>query len=268
MGDSLVEMNNNSPKNLDCKFAAETLEYLYGEIGGERKNVFQKHLDNCAECADLIEDFSAVRFSIKDWKAAEFDKLATPAIQIPYEIPALKTVVTEQSGSWFESVRNYFSLSPVLSGAAAVLLIALFFALGIFVFNNNSDDLIADSNQKPNLNAKSSEMPKSAVLAEKEESKSQPETADPKTIDTVEVQKQKSEVSVPVRVDSRPNTKQKIQPVKSTEKQTPNADLINDTKNAKTVPAKNKPRLNELPEEVEDNSLRLADLFAELETKE
>ena len=36
---------------------------------------------------------------------------------------------------------------------------------------------------------------------------------------------------------------------------------------AKSSNTKKKPRLNELPEEKEDDSLRLADLFAELDTK-
>ncbi len=86
-------MKNDSPKNFNCEFAAETLDFLYGEMNGERKNAFQTHLHNCSDCADEIEDFSGIRFSIQDWKAAEFDNLATPKILIPYDI--VKTVETE-----------------------------------------------------------------------------------------------------------------------------------------------------------------------------
>ncbi|CAN5726101.1 hypothetical protein BH20ACI4_BH20ACI4_00860 [soil metagenome] len=260
-------MKNESPKNSDCKFAPEIVEYLYDEIGGERKNSFELHLNNCSECADEIEDFSGLRFSIQDWKAAEFDKIATPAIQIPYQV--VKTVETEKV-SWFDAVRRYFSLSPVLSGAMAVLLIALFFALGIFVLSNNDEsNLIAVSNQKPNLNAKPSEQPQPSVVTKKDETIKTPEIVET----DVEVIDEKPlginpPTEVPAQVNNRSNPKQKIQPVKTVEKKTPNTDLKNDTKNAKNIPTKNKPRLNELPEEVEDNSLRLADLFAELETKE
>jgi hypothetical protein len=262
-------MKNDSPKNFNCKFAPEIVEFLYGEIGTERKNAFQAHLNNCSDCADEIEYLSDIRFSIQDWKAAEFDNLATPKIQIPYNIPALKTVETEKSFSWFDAVRNYFSMSPVWSGAMAILLIALFFALGVFVFNNGDDDLIAVSNQNPNLNAKPSEQPQPSVVTKKDEPIKTPEAA--LTDDAVIEEKpliEKHSTEVPAQVINKANTKQKIQTVKTTEKKTANTDLKNDTKNAKNIPSKNKPRLNELPEEVEDNSLRLTDLFAELETKE
>lgn len=257
-------MKNDSPKNFNCEFAAESLDFLYGEMNGERKNAFQTHLGNCSDCADEIEDFSGIRFSIRDWKAAEFDNLATPAILIPYETPALKTVETEKSVSWFASIRNYLTFSPVLSGAMAVLIFAVLVGFGIFVLNKNSDnDLIADTNQKPNLNVKPSELPQPSVVPKKDETINPPEVV--KNDDAVIDEKQKPEI--PAQVNNESTAKQKIQPVKTTEKKTSKSNSLNDTKNAKVIPNKNKPRLNELPEEDEDNSLRLADLFAELETR-
>jgi hypothetical protein len=89
-------MKNDSPKNFNCEFAPEIIDFLYGELNGESKNAFQTHLRNCSECAGEIEDFSDIRFSIRDWKAAEFDNLATPKIEIPYEIAAVKTVENEK----------------------------------------------------------------------------------------------------------------------------------------------------------------------------
>jgi hypothetical protein len=260
-------MKNDSPKNFNCEFAPEIIDFLYGELSGERKNAFNLHLRNCADCADEIEDFSDVRFSIQDWKAAEFDGLATPKIHIPYE--TVKTVET-QKVSWFDSLRNYLTFSPVLSGAMAVLIFAVLVAAGIFFLNKNTgEDLVAGSNQKPN--AAPSVKPQSSVKDKTETDEKTPEIADiPEQAidDKILDEKQRNVESVPARVKNNSNAKQKTSPVKTVEKKSSSADLKNDTKNAKTVPNRNRPRLNELPEEDEDNSLRLADLFAELETKE
>jgi hypothetical protein len=260
-------MKNDSPENFNCEFALEIVDFLYGELVGERKKAFQNHLNNCSECAGEIEDFSGIRFSIQDWKAFEFDNLITPQIEIPYEITAVKTVETKKV-TWFDSIRNYFIFTPVFSGAAAVLIFAVLVAAGIFFLNkNNGNDLVAETNQKPNLNV----TPQPSV-----ENKIKPNEKTPefikipeKTIDDKIInKKQKNVEPVPARVNNNSNAKPKTQPVKTVEKKSPNADLKNDTKNAKNVPNRNRPRLNELPEEDEDNSLRLADLFAELETKE
>lgn len=255
-------MKNDSPKNFNCEFAAETLDFLYGEMSVERKNAFQTHLRNCSDCAVEMEDFSDIRFSIQDWKASEFDNLATPKIRIPFE--TVKTVETEKSVSWFDSIRNYLTFSPVLSGAMAVLIFAVLVGFGIFVLNKNADkDLVAESNQKPNLNVKPSVKPQPSVEKKPEVAEIPDKVIDGKIID----EKQKNDESVPAQVNTKPASKQKNQPVKTVEKKTSKSDSVNDPKNAKTVTNK-KPRLNELPEEDEDNSLRLADLFAELETKD
>ena len=77
-------MKNDSPQNFNCEFAPEIVDFVYGEMNAERKNVFDVHLNKCSNCADEIAEFSGIRFSIQDWKAAEFDNLATPEIKIPY----------------------------------------------------------------------------------------------------------------------------------------------------------------------------------------
>jgi hypothetical protein len=262
-------MKNDSPKNFNCEFAPEIIDFLYGELSGERKNAFNLHLRNCSDCADEIEDFSGIRYSIRDWKVAEFDNLATPKIEIPYEIAAVRTVETEKL-SWFDSIRNYLTFAPVLSGAAAVLIFAVLIATGIFFLNKNAgEDLVAGSNQKPN--AAPSVKPQPSVKDKIETDEKTPEIVDipEKAIDdNIIDKKQRNIETIPAQVKNNSNAKQKTSPVKTVEKKSSSADLKNDTKNAKTVPNRNRPRLNELPEEDEDNSLRLADLFAELETKE
>jgi hypothetical protein len=258
-------MKNDSPKNFNCEFAPEIIDFLYSEISNERKNAFNLHLRNCSDCADEVADFSDLRFSIQDWKASEFDNLTTPKIRIPFE--TVKTVETEKSVSWFDSIRHYLTFSPVLSGAMAVLIFAVLVGFGIFVLSKNeTGEFIASKNDNTQIINNPAASPQKNAAPVKE-------TADNIDKDfednkTVQPEKEQIEKSVPVRTNIKPNPKQKSPTVKTVEKKSPNADLKNDTKNAKNVPNKNKPRLNELPEEDEDNSLRLADLFAELETKD
>ncbi len=264
-------MKNDSPKNLNCEFAAETLDFLYGELNDAAEKSFHLHLNECSECADEIREFSGLRFSIREWKAAEFDKLSTPEISIPYQTAATKTVETVNSVSLFETIRRYFTFSPVLSGAAAVLIIALMFGLGIFVLNNNEKDSLADSNVPPISNNESAESPQNIVEPDKEiiaKENNESERENPAADSAFQKERKIDKKSEPVRIYSKSNTKRKSQPVKTFEKKSSSIDVINNGQVAENLNNKNRLRLYELPEESEDNSLRLTDLFAELESKD
>lgn len=265
-------MKIDSPKNLNCEFAPEIIDFLYGEIGGERENAFHRHLQNCAVCAGEVADFSEMRFSIRDWKT-EFDQIETPEISIPFETPAIVETLETEKASWFDGVRNYLTLSPILSGATAVLILALLVGLGVFVLSNDKDDeLIASKNDNTKITNKAAETPKKIVEPEKETADNisiEPENKNLIKDKTVSDDKENVENSVPVKTNSKSAPRQKSQPVKTVERKNQTADSsVKNNKDKKVVPSKNKPRLNELPEEDEDNSLRLADLFAELDTRE
>ncbi len=254
-------MRNNSPLNFNCEFAPDIVDFIYGETGDERRKVFSSHLINCSDCADEVAELSDITFSIRDWKSAEFDKLATPNIQIPYPMPVV-TMADEKTVSWLDSVKGFFRLSPVLSGAMAVLLLGLMVGLGFFILDKNENQLVAETNSKNTFNPKPSASPEKSVgveernLAGTDDSEMKPKVENKIIVDDVRpVEAKKSE------------SKQKMQAVRAVEKNpVPNA-ATNTNNDAKVTPVKKKPRLNELPEETEDDSLRLADLFAELDTK-
>ena len=263
-------MKNDSPQNFNCEFAPEIVDFVYGEMGSERKNVFDLHLNDCSNCADELQDFSGIRFSIQDWKAAEFDKLATPEIKIPYQITPVKIVENEKPASWFDAVRSYLTLSPLMSGAMAVLILAVMAGFGFFIFNNNDSELMAVSNVKPNSNNEKIAIPQNPIEPKveivKDESADSDKNIPVENIDN-SLENQPVEKRVPVQINNGSNLKQKSQAVKTIEKKQMKFDSTISDKNPKTATVKTKPRLNELPEEIEDNSLRLTDLFAELETR-
>lgn len=266
-------MKNDSPEIYTCEFAPEIIDFLYGEMNGERKNAFNMHLRSCTDCADEVADFSDLRFSIQDWKT-EFNKIETPEIVIPYETTAIVKVVETEKASWFDGLRNYLTLSPILSGAMAVLILALLVGLGYFVLtekgNNQSVD-IATANDNTRIKNKPVETPRKVVETLKETADNNVKEAKDK--DSLVDKTDQGDVGfknpVPVKTDSKSAPKQKSQSVKTVERKNQTADSsVKSSTDKKVVPSKNKPRLNELPEEDEDNSLRLADLFAELDTRE
>lgn len=253
-------MRNNSPRNFICEFAEETIDFIYGEMNGERKNAFQIHLNNCDDCATEIRDFSDIKFSIQDWKASEFDRLQIPKIEIPFR-KTNEVLITNEKTSLIDSVKNYFRFSPVLSWAAAFGVLVFVFAAMFFVLRNDESHLIAGTNTKANLSPTPKIITQNSPESEKAENSNSQNL--PVEIDDKDSEKQKT-----VKANNKPSSEQKIQNVKTVEKKLPVVENINNTKNQKAVQTKKKPRLNDLPEEVEDNSLRLADLFAELDTRE
>lgn len=260
-------MRNNSPLNFNCEFAPEIVDFLYGEIGGERKKVFSNHLINCSDCADEVAEFSGIRFSIKDWKSSEFDKLATPNIQIPYQIPVV-AVSNKTLVSWVDSVRGFFKLSPVLSGAMAVLLLGLMVGLGFLILDKKEIQFVAETNSKNTIDLNPSLSPdKSVGIGEKNVAESRETNANKDSAEILKAENKIADKEMKPVEARKIESKQKVEAIKTNVK-TPVQNVIsNNDKDAKVTQTKKKPRLNELPEETEDDGLRLADLFAELDTK-
>ncbi|MEO6590118.1 MAG: hypothetical protein ABIP06_12520 [Pyrinomonadaceae bacterium] len=240
-------------------------------MSNERKNLFNYHLNRCSNCAVEIEDISDVRFSIHDWKSSKFDNLLTPKIHIPYETAPIKIIETMRAESWFDLVKNYLTQSPVVSGAMAALILALLLSVGVFIFSINDGQMIALSNTNPNVIVKpsvtiqnSAEL-KNVKVAENQEISDKNNQSD-KNINQTEDNIIDNNISAKV-LEKTTNSKQKTQILKTIERKQNLPDTLNVGKNTKVAPKTKKPRLNELPEEDEDNTLRLADLFAELDTK-
>jgi hypothetical protein len=256
-------MISNNHKNEGCGYAEELVSYLYGEAGAAESAVFEVHLEKCVACADELEAFSGARFSIGDWKAKEFDSLATPVIEIPYEKPA-RTIETESaSGGWLNGLRGLFSLTPGWSLATASLaILAICVGIVLFALNARKGNDVAESNKnKKSITTPTAEKsPEQANVIKKENN------APEKQINPVNEQETaQKDVVIP---SEKKSTSQK-QPKKTRETQKvadKNVPKTNETK-------RNNKNNNDIPpsilgDEDEDDSLRLAELFEEIDTDE
>lgn len=261
-------MMNNNHKNSNCGFSEELVSYLYGETGGAEKTAFEAHLQSCAGCAEDFEAFSGVHFSINDWKLKEFANLAAPSIEIPYEKAANSVEVSKVSSSWLSALRDRFSLSPrgwsLATASFAVLAVCL--GIALFALNSRKDNDVAGSNKNnrvvlptvektaepANVNANQNNQPGKEIKPLNEPKSPQPEVA--ATTTTTAPDSKNSRV-VKASNNSRPSQK---------------VENTNGQKNNEAKRSKN----NEVAPKIvvedddEDNTLRLAELFDEIDTKE
>lgn len=263
-------MKNNSPQNFICEFAAETVDFIYGEMSDGRQNAFQIHLNRCDECAAEVSEFSGIKFSIQDWKATEFDRIATPKFEIPYETKI--QIAAGEPISFFDSIKNYLRFSPILTSAAAFTILAFLIGSAVFVLQNNREQTIVenipatDFSPTPKAVRNPPETETSANTEKEKSGKDENETNSPVIEKKVDG---RFDDSVSVKTKETVPVERKSSAVKSSEKKSaPPANSAKDIRVQKAVRATKKPRLNDLPDDEDDDSLRLSDMFAELDTKE
>lgn len=264
-----------------CDYSAEILAYLYGEIGESKKSDFETHLPDCTNCTDALADSAFARFSVKEWRDAEFAHLKTPVINVPYEREKENITGAFVSDSWLARLRRYVSLSPTWAtagGATAALAIGIglvFAAMNIFqtveiaeVYKQNSaistvsptTEIIAQNpaeissgNQKTESNLEQSpNSPDKNIKSIKSEIAFNNKTSDDsentivKISENVRNNKKEKQISENVSENNRVTGKTTNKAAASKPSQVPG--LINF-------------------EEEEDNTLRLAELFDETGTK-
>ena len=252
-------MFSNNNHNSSCAFAEQIVSYIYDEASAKEKTEFESHLPNCLNCADEIAGFGFVRSSINEWRKDEFFTLESPALEIPALRPAnlaQTTVVSNEKDSWIDELRKLFSFSP----AWAVGFGALIISIGlVWMFFGSSQNDLAD---------KSSEIPSVAPVIENKT------VSNPKEEITQNSQVEKV-AETPKAVENK-HTAQKNQVVKASNN-TPKLKSVTPKKNetvagnkpnkkSNNVQKQEVPTLSNLKEE-EDKSLRLAELFDEIDTK-
>lgn len=264
-------MLNKNHQNSVCDQAEPLMSYLYGEIGDAEKAKFETHLKNCAACENDLTEFGFARTSVQDWKLREFDVLPTPTFAVPVNTP--KTFVTsEDSVSWLENFKRIFQFRPALAMSAFAVLIAVTGASLFFVnFQDNNriavkadDNNLVAANVSPTA-AKMVEQPRQIddeIKVGVEEKSAAPSVARTKN------------ATAPLSDKKTPSPQQSAykvinKPKNNSLSDAPLPDLKavnNPNKKSPTVRKSKIPSLTET-EDAEDNSVRLADLFDELDTK-
>jgi hypothetical protein len=215
------------------------LVYLYNEMTEADRDRFDLHLIECDSCTDEFAELSQARYPVYEWKKLEFEPMATPAIVLP-----ASTI------SWFDKVKAAFSFSQRFSaskaGFEAILLLDVV-GLAWFSFRGSGDQIARSTNAEP-----------SPSPVRKVEPVVTPKAANPND-------------STTATADLKPHGKEEkssvpgIRPVKASATK-PKSLLSKDAKT--TIPAKRDvtaPGLTQFADD-EDDSLRLAELFNDIDT--
>lgn len=227
----------NDVKVSECKFSFDIVPYMYGEMSRSETSAFESHLPECTICTDEFASISNARYEVYDWKKLEFDPLATPQIKIALE--------TESRVSWMEKVRAVFAQSWAIPSAAAAGVIVVAILAAAFILSQKGPADVAANLSKD-------------VVAEEPTVPSAPQAADEGSIGNARSEDH----------DSKSRTVRAGAPQRVSQRRTVGAAARSrDIKATSAQNEKKAPRLNEFVEE-EDTSVRLAELFDDIETSE
>lgn len=245
--------NANSP---NCKFTGDIVSYMYNEMPAAKASAFELHILACTSCTDEFAEISSARYEVYEWKKLEFDPLPTPMFDLPVHSQSAEV-------GFIEKIRIAFGGWAVPSMAFAGLTVAIL-AGGILWDKSERDVAAVNSNAAPT----SAEIEPARPLIQKPLEKPDPRNVEPDpTVSApgrivVQEQTPRRDLKTPRVVSSRAAEMRPISPAKQTSARneigTP-ASLRN--------PMRNAPTLNEFVED-EDTSLRLAQLFDDIETSD
>lgn len=135
-------MMSHSKKSDTCDRIAEIVPYLYGESSVADSAEFETHLLDCEPCTDEFAAIAEARFAVYEWNREEFLSIPTPAFVIPYEKQVEKTVIL---GNGFSKIFGLPQLSFWGQAAAAFGTIALLVGIGAFVLSGSGEHEIASN---------------------------------------------------------------------------------------------------------------------------
>jgi hypothetical protein len=259
-------MMNNNHKNSGCGFAEQLVSHLYGEADAVEKAAFEAHLASCSGCADELAAFAGVHFSINDWKQREFAALETPVIEIPYEKTPNGQPVSEVKGSWLSALRDLFSLSPrgLSLAAASAAVFAVTVGLALFVLNSKNDNDIAGTNKNSKAVVTTPTVENTPVPANVNgnQTGSPDKESKPLTVPKAPL----PELAVEPNPKNNRAVKTATNPRPAQKADNPNTPKNNNVKRNNKNNNETAPPV--IPDEDEDDSLRLAELFEEIDTRE
>lgn len=230
----------------ECKFSLDIVPYMYGELSRSESSTFESHLLNCGECTDEFAAVSSARYEVYEWKKLEFDPLSTPEIEIPYE----KEIILSSGSSWFDKLSALADGWAVPGLAFGALAVSIFAAA--FLLSRDGGD-VAAVNDNSNIPAVKSSTVETG--SEKPEAASPGET---KNEDNKQGEALPIRISTPARGDQR----RVVRNVRAVQPRALEVKATSAQNSQKRVPT-----LNEFVED-EDTSLRLAELFEDIETSD
>ena len=240
-----MEMNNEA--KFSCPQGEDMLAYLYDELPPYGRERFEAHLESCFECIDEFAELAVSKYSVFEWKSVEFAPLPTPKFVFPIERKA-------QAASWFDGVRNAFAWNSwaVAGGAAAIMLLAV---MGIALWNVQPDVNIAVNEPEPAIENSPANVTTSqpvSKIADSERAATvtavEPQQL-PVTVHQTSTKRKKPTVARAVTVRRAPTVTPQPRRVTANER------------------LQNSPTLGQYIED-QDESLRLSDIFDDLDSRD
>lgn len=238
-------MNTNQNIEKSCVRGEEMVSYLYDEMPTAGRMMFESHLIDCVSCTDEFAGLSLARLEVYEWNHHEFAVMETPAILIPYE--------KSDRISWFENWFGPIFSAPKLSAGGALAFAAL--VLGFFAYPSDSLESsvsVSDVSATQELATEQVKPPISAVAEDKEFV----EVTAPNSLNR---NNDKRVVAASVRTSEPSAKKRRVNETATANRSVPKAKSI-----LPSIP-QNAPRLTSFEDE-DDNTLRLAELVAEINT--
>ncbi len=257
-------LNNNNSHKSSCTFAEEVVSHLYGEASGKEKAEFETHLKHCSMCADEISGLGFVRSALTEWRNDEVFAMEMPRL----ENPAVKTtapLVSATSPSLLDKLRELFAgFSHWKTAAAAFAVLLVGFLLVVQFIGSSEKNEVASNkieNSKEQIQPSLEQASSSQQSASNESGEHSLISDDKPTPPETTVTKNAPSNSA---ADS---PKRKAAAVKSYDSAPQTAVNKDERKNrVEKIQNRDIPSLSNYEEE-KDNSLRLADLLAEIDTK-
>lgn len=239
---------SNLKKTTNCANEGELMAYLYNEMLSASRTQFESHFAECSACIDAFAELADSRYSVYEWQQIEFAPLKTPVIEIPYS-PA-----TSRS-SWIESLKAAFTLRPQMAfaGAVGAMLMAMVIGYALWSGGTNTVDVAtvpkADETASAVANTAGIAADTTALVTngEADYNAAERKVQTPQAIPVIQRKSESRSIREPRR-----SPRVRVQPVER-------VTTITATQTA--------PRLNDF-EDVSDDSLRLTDLFDDIEISE
>ncbi len=251
-------MSNNNHNHIGCGDEELFVSYLYDEIDAAGRSRFENHLRACASCAEELAALRDVQFSVADWKRTEFSDLSAPFVELPVEArkPVEGREVAVARPAFGERLRALFAFRPSIL-AAGTAFVLLFFAATVFLVLSGAgnETQIAGGSDRPDATPTASAT-RPAIAKEASPPAASP--ARPSADDSAP----KVEASAARKAIGDAQDKKALQPEKVKASPPRKKPSASDKKKEARPPA-----LSPFDDE-EDESLRLADLFAEIDTDE
>ncbi len=110
---------NNEKENLGphCILEGDVAGFIYAELDTLAAENMTHHLAKCKGCSDEIDGLSSAMFAVRDWRTNEFESLSTPAIDLP-KTASHRSGARTDIAAWFGLI-----LRPRYAAAAVCVIV-------------------------------------------------------------------------------------------------------------------------------------------------